>query len=366
RMFVLVVIGGGLNIFMSMILTRRSINIANKLNENLRSLTTADILSTDFLSSDLSDEFSFAIFMQNQVNNKLHDFASNADLISKEVINNTDTLVDAIEQASSTAIEQSAGTKECYSTMEEESSNLKNIFQNIKNVAATAQKTSEYVEDGMRILNETLQNMHDIEKSNQNTSSEIYILVSKISDMKNIISDIDSLVDKTRGIAFNAGLKASRSESSGRNFNIVANEVRRLANTISSATKGINKIIAEVLQSADNLTMTSEGGSEKIAEGKECLKKVQENFNEVRISSEITADSASNIENITLQMSTSFDQISSTIEQLSIGIRDLSTNVDSIQSVTQELAIYSNELKSKVKEDDNCNNINELKLVEGE
>ena len=188
--------------------------------------------------------------------------------------------------------------------------------------------------------------MSEITEANVATISGIRELGEKIGGIWEIVIIINDIADQTRMIAFNAELEASSAGGSGKNFHIVANEVRRLAAGITTSVDQIKKQIAEIQHSSDNLIITSESGTEKIREGLELSERLKEKFNDIQSSSEITVESASQIEEIINQQSTSFDQIVATVRQLSSGIGNLSVSTGTVNNTAQKLKEAANLLEN--------------------
>ena len=133
---------------------------------------------------------------------------------------------------------------------------------------------------------------------------------------------------------------------SGRNFHIVANEVRRLAAGITNSVELIKEQITEIQHSSDNLIITSESGTEKIREGLELSEKLKEKFNDIQSSSEITVESANQIKEIIHQQSAAFDQIVATVRQISSGIENFSTSTSTVNNTAQNLKDAANLLEN--------------------
>ena len=123
-------------------------------------------------------------------------------------------------------------------------------------------------------------------------------------------------------------MEASSAGESGKNFHIVANEVRRLAAGIMNSVNQIKERITEIQHSSDSLIITSESGTEKIKEGLELSAQLKDKFFEIQKSSEITVESAVQIKDIIYQQSAAFDQIVSTVRQIASGIENFSASTN--------------------------------------
>ncbi|HAH61856.1 MAG TPA: chemotaxis protein, partial [Treponema sp.] len=127
-------------------------------------------------------------------------------------------------------------------------------------------------------------------------------------------------------------------------FPIVANEIRRLAESIALSTHEIGDRITAIQHSSDNLIITSEGGTEKIREGSELFSALEDKFKGIRTSSEITAESAAEIQQIIDEQAASFTQVVTTLQQISAGIdnfsastQTISFSADNLRQITAEL-----------------------------
>ena len=87
-----------------------------------------------------------------------------------------------------------------------------------------------------------------------------------------IVGIINNVADQTKIIAFNAELEASSSGEAGKNFHIVATEIRRLSDTILDSIKEIKIVIDEIQKPLTALFSTATG-MKGISSKKQSLKK---------------------------------------------------------------------------------------------
>lgn len=186
--------------------------------------------------------------------------------------------------------------------------------------------------------------MHEIASANQNTIDGIKHLGEKIDNIWDIVTLINSVADQAKIIAFNAELEASSAGDAGKNFHIVASEIRRLADGIIDGTKEIKDRINEIQQSSDSLILASESGTEKIDEGCENAKSLEQRFESIKNASEITATSAGDITTIIQQQTMASEQILITLKQIAAGVENFTAATENISQASENLKKISEAL----------------------
>ena len=271
-----------------------------------------NVKSNDELG-EKSGHFNTMIFNFRDLMEKLQN---NSGILSESIHD----LASSAQEISTTSNQQAAAVKEIVSTMEDSDQLAKSINTRIDEVANVSNKTKVFVSNGYDLIKNSLSNMDGIKQSNSDTINEIKSLSDRIESIWDIVNIINGIADQTKIIAFNAELEASAAGEAGKNFQIVASEIRRLAdNTVASTTEVKNKI-KEIQHSSDNLIISSEEGTSKIIDGWDLSNKIKSIFNEIQSSSEISATSADQIALSIKQQVSAFDQILLTLKQISEGI----------------------------------------------
>ena len=278
---------------------------------------------------------------------KLQAMMNKAILASNRLIGETQELTSSSKDNAETAQNQSTAVKEIVATMEDNTELSENISKKIKNVTSLANKTSEDVADGVEHLEQNVAQLGKIAEANQNTIEGIKALGEKIENIWDIVTLINTVADQAKIIAFNAELEASSAGEAGRNFHIVATEIRRLADGIIDGTKEIKESITEIQKSADSLILLSESGTEKIKEGVENAKSLENRFSSIKNSSEITAESADEITTIISQQAVASEQILLSLKQISGGVDKFREATEDISVASEKLSLIAQELRSK-------------------
>ena len=272
--------------------------------------------------------------------------------LASSLFEEAQNLVVSAKENAATSQDQSAAVKEIVATMEDNTALSEDVSQKVKDVSGVALKTNNIVAEGVSFIASNMQQLKEIEETNLKTISGIKSLGDKIESIWEIVSLINSVADQAKIIAFNAELEASSAGEAGKNFHIVATEIRRLADGIIDSTKEIKGRITEIQESSDDLILSSENGTEKILAGVENAKNLEERFDSIKNASEITAESAEKITSIIQQQAMASEQILITLKQISSGIENFTMATDSISSASEKLKNIATELSDKRNLDD--------------
>jgi len=298
-----------------------------------------------FLIIGIALEIVFSIFVL--FITKLQAMMNKATLASNRLIDETEELTSSSKENAETAQNQSAAVKEIVATMEDNTELSENISKKIKDVTSLANKTSEDVADGVQHLEENVAQLGKIAEANQNTIAGIKALGDKIANIWDIVTLINTVADQAKIIAFNAELEASSAGEAGHNFHIVATEIRRLADGIIDGTKEIKESITEIQKSSDSLILMSENGTERIKEGVENAKSLENRFSSIKNASEVTAGSADEITTIISQQAIASEQILISLKQIAGGVDKFKVATEDISVASEKLSLIAQELRSK-------------------
>ena len=257
--------------------------------------------------------------------------------VSRTLFTETQQLAASTRESAATSQEQSTAVKEIVATMQDSTALSASIGEKVKSVTELAQQSRNDVLSGNGALQDSVQNLLDIKDTNALTITRINELNSKISNIWDIVSIINVVADQTKIIAFNAELEASSSGEAGKNFHIVATEIRRLSDNIIDSIREIKERIDEIQQASDTLLVDSEKETSKIVSGYKNAKSLEEKFSSIMLSSERTAQSSAEILDYIGQLSSSSEQIFITLQQIAHGVESVSKATESISASSESV-----------------------------
>jgi len=271
-----------------------------------------------------------------------NEIRSTVQVISDSLVH----LSSSSQEISSSSNQQAAAVKEIVSTMEDSDHLSKGIAQKIDHVTELAQATRSKVDDGFSIITSNKEAMEDIKISSDQTLDGIKSLSLKIENIHNIVNIINSIASQTKIIAFNAELEASSAGEAGKNFEIVATEIRRLADKSGNSTGEIRDIIGEIQEAAQNLMEYSRQGTRKVDQGIDLSSRLEVLFRDIRGAADLSAGSASQIATLIQQQVQAFEQILITLRQISQGIDSFVASVKSSRQSSEDLRHQAGELEA--------------------
>ncbi len=330
----------------SCFLYKRTIAAFSKINANLNSFAEGQLDNEVELTLDFSNQISYNIFLISEIIRYVREITIDSSMTGVNILNSIFELTDNSKSIAQLSESHSASIKECLAKMEKATELLDKITDRIADVRFTAENTKNTVNESSALLDANIAKASQITAANLNTITGIKNLSEQIEKVWDIINTIDSIADKTQIIAFNAELEASYAGEQGEKFHIIANEIRRLASTISDSIQEIKEQVTQIQHSSDNLIITSEASTQKIHEEKEFLSNMDEQFSSLRLSSDITAESATQIQDNTNNQDSSFIQIDFTLREISLGFDKFSASAKQLNETAEKIRTIALDLNS--------------------
>ncbi len=297
--------------------------------------------------------FSIAVSIANI--NTIRKMRKGEQELGASLFEETQNLVVAAKENAATSQDQSAAVKEIVATMEDSNALSESIATKIQAVSKVADKTSKDVVDGVASIEQNVEQLHAIFDANQQTIDGMKVLSERIESIWDIVTLINNVADQAKIIAFNAELEASSAGEAGKSFRIVANEIRRLSDGIIDGTKEIKERINEIQHSSDSLILASESGTQKINEGYENSKTLEDMFESIKNSAEITAASAGDITEIIQQQTNASEQILIALKQIAAGVENFTVATDNISMSSEHIRSMSEAMNNSVNSDKSKN-----------
>jgi methyl-accepting chemotaxis protein len=113
-------------------------------------------------------------------------------------------------------------------------------------IATSAKQVEAAAGQGLVAVGEASGHVHTLAAVERETSAKIQSLVDASLDIGKMVGTIQAIAKQTNLLALNASIEAARAGEAGRGFNIVASEVKHLAQQTAQATDDIRRQITSI------------------------------------------------------------------------------------------------------------------------
>ena len=210
--------------------------------------------------------------------------------VMRRVAANTHQLASAAEEISATADQsadsartQAEQTQQIASAMQEMSGTVNEVSGNSQQASEAAHEAAETAREGGKTVEQSLSSMRNIADSTRNVAGRVGELGKSSEQIGKIIAVIEDIADQTNLLALNAAIEAARAGEQGRGFAVVADEVRKLAERTTKATKEIASMIEGIqnetraaVQAMEVSSREVDAGIERTAVGGKALREIIE------------------------------------------------------------------------------------------
>lgn len=248
----------------------------------------------------------------------------------------TDKVASASVELSATAEEISRGTDTLTSraaqtaaAVEEMNATVSQVAQNSGKAATLAQETVQTAKNGGSVVADTISGMQHLSEAVSNSATIIAELGKSSDQIGEIVRVIEDIADQTNLLALNAAIEAARAGEQGRGFAVVADEVRKLAERTTKATKEIGDMIRQIQHDTRGAVDSMQQGTQKVSGGVELVNKTGEALTRIV---QMVSESADMIR-----------QIAVASEEQSVATQQIANDIENVAKVTKESASGANE-----------------------
>lgn len=265
--------------------------------------------------------------------NKMFDDFSNMIVQVKRmglsVSSSATEILAAAEQIAAGAQRQAEEITKNSSAVEEMAASMNQVSRNADMSAEAARRALARAEHGDQAMADTAEAMRRINASVQQTSGKMHSLGTRSHEISEIITLIEEIAAQTNLLSLNAAIEAAHAGEAGAGFSVVADEIRRLAERSSKATKDVSSLIKAIQTETAQAITAMEAGLTEANSGSaladQASHALQDMSAAVRESSEL------------------MQEISAASEEQARVTRDLAMAMQTISSITLETTAGTHE-----------------------
>ena len=370
------------------LLLNRVLARVKKINLLIRDLSSGDADLTVRLDVHNADEVGELVIGVNMFLEKFHDIMTNIKQSEVELNEAGTVLVNEIENTTTT-MSQMAGNINLVNdqvgnqsaTVENSTTAITEISKNIEYLDSMIQGQASTVVEASAAVEEMIGNINSVDKSvikmveeftvleldtkngiEQNSS--VNELIQKISEQSVSMMDanttIQSIAEQTNLLAMNAAIEAAHAGEAGKGFSVVADEIRKLAETsaeqsnkigeeLSKIQNGIQHVVeasSESEKSFQNVSTRINSTSELITQIRGAMEEQQAGSQQILEALQAMNESTSKVRDAGNEMTRSGETIKDDVTELRDSMSNISTAVSDINEGTHYVNESTGTLRS--------------------
>ena len=217
-------------------------------------------------------------------------------------------------------------------------SKLSKTAESARNVTEAASRAADSANLGGGAVVSTMKSIEQVRSIVKDCSEMIRVLGQHSSEIGHTVSTIDEIADQTNLLALNAAIEAARAGQNGLGFAVVAEEVRKLAETVLSLTKDITTQIAKIQHEVHDVIDAMEKGSHEV---EHCVALGSDAKRALDVITEVVGET--NSEAVTIHadvnnMFTKIDAVSGATERVAQTAESFRKSTDSMKAATNLVA----------------------------
>ncbi|KWT92045.1 bacteriohemerythrin [Candidatus Magnetominusculus xianensis] len=333
--FAIIILAAGVGVMFSV---KSGLNKLMKTLINFKSFTASGADISQKLDERATGELGEAAKTYNKLAAKLTSMIEDISMLNERVSSSSDELHELSTETARNAVNQTEQIEQIVNSMVQMKETTADSAANAVIASESAKRASEFATRGKDVVDKTIKSMNSIKQRTEDSQRVVQALGEKSRQIGEIIQVINDIAEQTNLLALNAAIEAARAGEQGRGFAVVADEVRKLAEKTSTATKEISEMILTIQESTVSAVDSMNEASQEVSSGAEFINQAGTTLVEIVQTNDDVSEKITRIAAATEQQSATTEEISRTMEHISLLSNTVTSNAQRTASAAGELS----------------------------
>jgi methyl-accepting chemotaxis protein len=277
--------------------------------------------------------------------------ASEISAGSDQLASNASEVAVIVEELHAQVLEVGQSSARQASLVDEAASSLSEASRGISQVDDAAKEMAASARSGNEAVSETVSAMERLKTQVEFSATKVQELDAAGQKIGDIVKTIDNIAAQTNLLALNAAIEAARAGEHGRGFAVVADEVRKLAEQSSLATKEIGGLIGDVRSTVQETVEAIQTTSNEAEDGVKRSTLAGEALKEILASAEKVKAHADHVANVTYEATASMENVAlaardnlQASQEMTEGTERVTNAITNVAAIAEEAAAGASEM----------------------
>jgi len=240
---------------------------------------------------------------------------------------------------------QSLQTQEIRASMNQMATTITDNARSAAQTATVATQNRVLAQSGGAVVSQTVEKIRQIAGIVAQSARTIEQLGNSSAEIGEITLVINEIADQTNLLALNAAIEAARAGEQGRGFAVVADEVRKLAERTTQATKQITMMISSIQRETSEAVKVMNAGTASVQQGIELADNAGAALQSVVQSSESMVELIQSIAAASEEQSAAGENVSASVTRIATLSSDSANDVGIIAHAAEQLSAMTTALR---------------------
>jgi twitching motility protein PilJ len=251
-------------------------------------------------------------------------------------------------QMAGTAKHQADESMRTLGAVEQLAASMRQVAETAEASSDSARQVLKATEDGRVAVQETVQDMQRIRSAVQRMSKQVKALGDRSLEISQIVSTIRDIANQTNLLALNAAIEAAGAGEAGARFAVVADQVRKLAESSTQATREIADLVKVIQSETQHAVVAMEHETQAVEAGSASALRTGDVFKEISTIAERSAELAQSIASAAVNQTASTDQVGRSIKDFTGGAVATQKATDSARATVEDMVKLAESLTASV------------------